>query len=892
VIRLSAIFLSLALSIASLTTAGAPAKVTIPTGGQVPQDVAMWLHEGTGRTMLAVVNAFSDNVVLFEREDDEEPFLQIASFTTGKWAGTNTDLPRRVVATDLDHDGWTDVLVLNSGNYQMSQGGSLQALYARENGQWYVPPAWSIGSPSAFPTNLCVAESSQDGPTWIAVGFSNANQVGVYRHLGAGQFTPSVMLPLTHTTPAVAWVDLDGDSQPELAAGGSNRVSVIDVTPNLLPAGPSLTARYTIVGPSGRSILAIAAGDATNDGRMDLVASATQGSGQPGSLLLVDGPAAAGTAPGMIELTTALWGSTEFTDIKAADCTGDGVLDWMISDRDNDLARMVVGPLTGSLATISVSAGNGPRRVLVADVDRSGVPDVISADENANVLTVTFNYGGTSLNELSLAPEAPWHAPAQVPVSYRRIGLYSAFTDIAYLISDPVANALVQLDVKGTPTGSLSFASCGLISPASAWGDDGGLYDEMYVTSWGSNVITKIEFGAVADTISVTPPPSVAGLGGICEARLDDARGSVERPRIWVLAPGARRLLGVDEDSGYVVEYYSLSQPFTSLAIDDDAEIAYFGSTEDPAVYQMPLTYGVASPPVTRLPLSNFTNDLTSHGVASLCWENSPGLIVMTTDHAIVGLGNPAAAEPLSFDPVSYSTGWKIVSISSHPTNGEVFALDAGSPGQVLVFNGNSGALIRRIGIDQARSGGYSDLRPNLIAIDAVANELLIAEGSTGRVVRLNPFNGNRLGEFAWSGSYADGLVGLPWKGMAVDEWDGQMLVLGPSKIVKAPRHGGGASVVALVPETATGLALSAGDFLFYVDGQANRLVLTPYGSNIVTRRVSLAAATGGGLLGRRRLVAGSNQANRLLLIEPKSGRIEPVTWSMPLAAASWDLYE
>jgi hypothetical protein len=290
------------------------------------------------------------------------------------------------------------------------------------------------------PEALALGDIDGDGRLDVAVacGAATGSAYEVVVHLQStftpGSFGPPVSLSTGSARPtAIRLADLDGDGRLDLVVGASTGTGLLLFFQQPAPATPgSFAAAVTL--EVGSAPVAVAVGDLTGDGRLDLVATTADGRAV---VLLHD------TAPGTYLPGVSYPAGLYPVAIEIADLDGDGHPDLLMADRsgallvmrqagggtfdpvvahdvfDQETRALAVADLDGDgrLDLVVASAGppgwpgsvavfyqapypvppgtllaprlytgyQGPLSVAVADIDGDGLPDLVIADGLASI---------------------------------------------------------------------------------------------------------------------------------------------------------------------------------------------------------------------------------------------------------------------------------------------------------------------------------------------------------------------------------------------------------------------------------------------------------------------------------------------------------------------------
>ncbi|MGE7416486.1 beta strand repeat-containing protein, partial [Methylobacterium tarhaniae] len=335
--------------------------------------------------------------------------------------------PSSVAVADVDGDGTLDLVVTNLGK------SSVSVLSGNGNGTFQTPQTLGTGSKPIF---AAVADLNGDGKRDVVTANQGAGNVSVL--LGAGgvritAVTASVtsgtkvkadtplILTVTTDTPTVT-VDTAGGT-PFLTLNNGKQATYIgtdgpgklqftytvaagDDTTGLKVTG--LTLNGGKIGAPGTIVLsqgtppstdstpvAVTSADVDGDGKLDLI-TANNGN-KTLSLLLGNGD---GTFKAQQTLTAGFIAQQKPVSVTTADYNKDGKLDIVYSMNGYTAAGVLIGNGDGTFkspSTMSTGGGNAgdPRSVTVADVNRDGNLDIITANAGADLVSVHLGRGNS-----------------------------------------------------------------------------------------------------------------------------------------------------------------------------------------------------------------------------------------------------------------------------------------------------------------------------------------------------------------------------------------------------------------------------------------------------------------------------------------------------------------
>jgi len=265
---------------------------------------------------------------------------------------------------------------------------------------------------------------------------------------------------------ALAVADLDRNGTSDLALADGSRIRIVANTGLTTP----VWSLSTTVGSMSANLVDLATVDLDRDGRIDLVAAATDAAGNSQLVLWQSSIAGAGsfTAAWAVSNTLTSTARITLTTLAVGDLDRDGAPDVVAAGHDG-MIRLWRNPLTGTQpfttawGTTSVIGVSGRRinQVALADVDRDGRLDIVAVT------------GGN--NPIARVWQNPFSGTRPFTASW------SVYNTLSTLGSDGLSVAVADFDRNGAPDVAAGDTAGGVM----AWSNPltGTL---PFTMSWGS----------------------------------------------------------------------------------------------------------------------------------------------------------------------------------------------------------------------------------------------------------------------------------------------------------------------------------------------------------------------------------------------------------------------
>jgi hypothetical protein len=218
----------------------------------------------------------------------------------------------------------------------------------------------------------------------LAVANSGSNTVTVLLGNGDGTFKSPTNYAVGSQPTAVALGTFNNDIYPDLAVanGGSNTVSV------LLNSGSGTfnpAQNYPVGGLQPSSVMV---GDFNGDGKADLAVANYTSTNV--SILL-------GNGNGTFQAAQTFAVGFDSASVAVDDSNGDGKPDLVVANSLSNTVSVLINTSTfGALsfaAAQNFAVGSGPKSVAMADFNRDGIPDILTANSGSNTVSVLMGNG-------------------------------------------------------------------------------------------------------------------------------------------------------------------------------------------------------------------------------------------------------------------------------------------------------------------------------------------------------------------------------------------------------------------------------------------------------------------------------------------------------------------
>jgi hypothetical protein len=542
------------------------------TAGTTPSSVAIGDIDGDGKPDLMLAN-YGSNTVSVYRSTSSSGAITAGSFAAQVTFATGTQ-PRSVAIGDIDGDGKPDLAVANQGTNTVSVFRNTSSSGSITTGSFasHITFATGIG-----PQSVAIGDIDGDGKPDLAIANNASNTVSVLRNtssigsITSGSFAVQATFATGTTPRSVAIGDIDGDGKPDLAVanGASANVSVLRNTcsSGSITSG-SFAAQVTFA--TGTNPQSVVIGDLDGDGKPDLAVanfntnnvSVLRNTSSSGSIII-------GSFAAHFTFAT----GTNPQSVVIGDIDGDGKPDLAVANRNSNTVSIIRNTSTGGSISsgsfaphVTFATGSNPISVAVGDIDGDGKPDMVTANQGSNNVSVIRNnplspiegsagicVSGTSTLTTN-TPGGTWSSSDDVIATVGSstgivTGVTTGTATISYTVTGGSATLVVTviaIPIVGSTGGDITICSAATATlsgtGATSYSWSGGINDGVSFTpAVGVNTYTVTGTtgscsNTATTTVTVIAIPTVGSTGGditICDGTTATLSGTGATSYSW-----------------------------------------------------------------------------------------------------------------------------------------------------------------------------------------------------------------------------------------------------------------------------------------------------------------------------------------------------------------------
>jgi len=425
---------------------------TIPTSSS-PQSIFSMDLDGDGKPDLVIADADSNIVTVYHNNSTPG---NISFVPQGSYILGSNAYPIGVTAGDLDGDGKPEIVVSNFYTPTIS-------ILLNTSTPGYISFAAPISYPAgSYATAASIADLNGDGKPEIAVACGGSGVLSTYTNnstVGHLSFSPMANWSLvTYAGPyKVEVADIDGDGLPDIAAADGNN-NIVSVLRNTSSIGGAVSFAAHVDFATGNAPQGLAIGDLDGDGKPDLAVA----NNNDNTLSLLRNT----SSPGTISFATQIVvnSGSGALDLVISDLDGDGKPDLAVVDESGDAVSVHKNISTvGTIAVnpnVDYATGEIPMSITTADYDGDGKPDLATANNTGNTISVLLNKGPNAPAILSFSPTAGQAGTVVTITGVNLSGITGvSFGDTAATSFTLVSPTTITATVGGGATGNITVTS-------------------------------------------------------------------------------------------------------------------------------------------------------------------------------------------------------------------------------------------------------------------------------------------------------------------------------------------------------------------------------------------------------------------------------------------------
>ncbi|RLS27609.1 MAG: hypothetical protein DWH70_00205, partial [Planctomycetota bacterium] len=469
------------------------AKTDYSTGtSSGPHAITTGLINADGFTDIITANRFNSKISVLLGFGDGT-FNTQTTFNTG-----NT--PQSITTGDINGDSKLDLVTANNFN-DSNIPGTVSIFLGNGNNSFISKPAVATEN---GPLSVVLGDFNADTKLDIATANYGSNSISIFLGNGNGTFIAATNFATGSGPKSVAMGDINGDGFLDLATANFTAPNSLERLSLLLGNGDG-SFKAPIALTAGTKPFSVIMADVNGDGKKDLI-SANYNSANVSILL--------GNGNGTFQSATSASTGTRPVSVAAADLDGDGKIDLAVANSYNNIVSpinsisLLAGNGDGTFKTaVNFTTGTTPYSVTIADINGDSKPDIATANEGSDNISVFLN---TTNNPANFAGQTyTVDAPAtQTSITTSAAGAPSglAFTTQPVItIKDASGNTVTTSTASVTMTVSsgatiIGFATINAINGIATFTNVG-----ISGTDGTAYTLTFASTGLTSATQSITP---------------------------------------------------------------------------------------------------------------------------------------------------------------------------------------------------------------------------------------------------------------------------------------------------------------------------------------------------------------------------------------------------
>lgn len=346
--------------------------------GVSPRTVCAADLDGDGKVDLVLGNQGSSTISVF-RNTSVTGAISFAPRVDFNPGGID---PFSIEIGDLDGDGKPDIVLVNYNS-------NIISVFRNISTSGTISLATKIDFVTTYyPMSVSIGDLDGDGKADLAIGCWYLSSVPILRNtstVGTISFAPKVEIAAGSLPHSIVIGELDGDNKPDLAVlnGGSGNISIFRNTSVSGTISFATRINYGVISPRS-----VTMGDLDGDGKSEIAVTCSYG-----SISVLRNTSTIGSVSFSASINFGTGTNPYITCI--ADMDGDGKPDFVVGSVDDNTVSVLRNlSTTGTLsfaAKIDFVTGGGPYSSSLADIDGDGRPDITTANNFSNNISVFRN---------------------------------------------------------------------------------------------------------------------------------------------------------------------------------------------------------------------------------------------------------------------------------------------------------------------------------------------------------------------------------------------------------------------------------------------------------------------------------------------------------------------